>query len=86
MWNRKQRRIEELQQERRQVLAIALQLLLLAEGCTKHPSYRAVRKPTATCTKCAELFAIRQMLNENSAAEELGYVPRTGKRGKSRKS
>ena len=86
MWNRKQRRIEELETEREQRAGVALMLLLLAEGCTTHPSYRAVRKPTATCTKCEELYAIREMLNESEDAAEMGYVRRTGKRGKSRKS
>jgi hypothetical protein len=56
-------------------------LILLVEGCSKHPSYRVVRKPTADCEECNNLYTARVTLNESNAARSIGYVPRTGKRG-----
>ena len=41
------------------------ELLILAKGCEKHPSYRAHRKPTAECGVCATMFlAGRSLLLE----------------------
>ena len=90
MFGSKQRKIEDLTEDLAneryasvQRIALAQVFMLLAEGCQKHPSYRAVRKPTADCEKCSELFLARQVANASEYAEEMGYVQRTGKRGKS---
>jgi len=79
---------EELANERfasTERIGIAELFILLAEGCQKHPSYRAVRKPTADCEKCHRLFGARQLVNSSIRANEMGYVQRTGKRGKSQR-
>jgi hypothetical protein len=90
MFGSKQRKIDDLTEalanERyasMQRIGITQVFMLLAEGCQKHPSYRAVRKPTADCEKCRELFTARQLVNSSPVATDLGYTPRTGKRGKS---
>ncbi len=71
MFGSKQRRIEELEDQ----LAQALQL---AEGCQKHPSYKAVRQPTADCAVCRDVFRQRCLLNR------AGLAIRKGTRGPNR--
>jgi hypothetical protein len=90
MFGQKQRKIDDLTEalanERYaslQRIGIAQLFMLLAEGCQKHPSYRAVRKPTADCERCRQLFEARTLVNDSEYAKEMGYVERTGKRGKS---
>ena len=43
-----------------------LQLLrTLAEGCRKHPAYRARRTATGRCKECAVVWKARQELEEH---------------------
>ena len=42
----------------------------LVTGCEKHPQYRALKKPTAECRRCRELFKIASDL------EAQGYLKR----------
>jgi hypothetical protein len=39
-------------------------LTILAEGCKKHPAYRARRRPGVECVPCAEMWEARAALNE----------------------
>ena len=39
-------------------------LTILAEGCKKHPAYRARRRPSVECVPCAEMWEARVALNE----------------------
>ena len=39
-------------------------LTILAEGCKKHPAYRARRTPSVECVPCAEMWEARVALNE----------------------
>ena len=39
-------------------------LTILAEGCKKHPAYRARRRPSVECAPCAEMWEARAALNE----------------------
>ena len=71
MFGSKQKRIEELERQLTQALA-------LAEGCQKHPSYRGVRKPTADCPQCREVYRQRVLLNS------AGLAVRKGTRGPNR--
>ena len=76
MFGKKQREIDELRSELKGVVAQRGTAINLAEGCRKHPSYRAVRKPTANCDRCKRLFELRRALNI------IGLAMRSGKRGK----
>jgi len=89
MFGSKQKKIDNLLEiianrnyESAMVLQVLVRLLLLSEGCTKHPSYRAVRQPVAACESCRDLFKIRGELNRSTVAAGIGYKVRTGKRGK----
>ena len=37
---------------------------ILAKGCKKHPSYRAIRKATERCEECVVIWQARVELNE----------------------
>lgn len=39
-------------------------LRILAEGCRKHPAYRARRRATGNCEPCVRMYEARQELNE----------------------
>jgi len=39
-------------------------LEILAEGCRKHPAYRARRKATGNCKECVLVWNARLKLNE----------------------
>jgi hypothetical protein len=39
-------------------------LKILAEGCRKHPAYRARRKATERCDECVVVWKARIELNE----------------------
>lgn len=75
MFGRKQKEIDKLKYER-QVLRDSLArrerqrnvAMFLLEGCRKHPSYRAINKPTANCVQCQSLYASRKELNEHGLA------------------
>lgn len=67
--------VENLKQELKNQRTVKLLALDLLEGCTTHPSYRAIHKPTATCSRCHDLFNIRRQLNI------FGFAIRSGKRG-----
>lgn len=38
-------------------------LRILAEGCRKHPAYRARRPATGRCEPCIRMYEARQELN-----------------------
>ena len=38
-------------------------LKILAKGCKKHPSYRAIRKATERCDECVVVWQARVKLN-----------------------
>ena len=38
-------------------------LKILAKGCKKHPSYRAIRKATERCEECVIVWQARVELN-----------------------
>ncbi len=38
-------------------------LRILAEGCRKHPAYRARRPATGKCEPCIRMYEARQELN-----------------------
>ena len=38
-------------------------LKVLAKGCKKHPSYRAIRKATERCEECVAVWKARVELN-----------------------
>jgi hypothetical protein len=57
-----------------QLLGDAAELLILAKGCDKHPSYRAHRKPSAECPQCNVMFLAMQNLLL------AGYVALRGKK------
>jgi len=93
MWNKKQKEIDYLKSMAhkhehtvRQQTLVAQKLMILVEGCTKHPSYRAVRNPIADCAKCEEMWRNRLLLNKEPFAADMGYVKRTGKRGPAKDS
>ena len=44
--------------------AIARNLRILADGCRKHPAYRAKRKATGNCEPCVRMYDARLRLNE----------------------
>lgn len=39
--------------------------------CSKHPTYKVMRKPTADCAECKMMWAIKQMTPEELAAGRL---------------
>ena len=39
-------------------------LKILAKGCKKHPSYRAIRKATERCEVCVVIWQARVELNK----------------------
>lgn len=85
MWNKKKNEIERLDQfcslQTQQLgerIALIDRLLAGFEGCQRHPSYRAVRKPTSDCQTCRDLYALRLELNAQ------GLAVRSGARGKNR--
>jgi len=39
-------------------------LSILADGCKKHPAYRAIRPATGRCQPCVEMWQARQKLEE----------------------
>lgn len=39
-------------------------LRILANGCKKHPAYRAIRPATGRCQPCVEMWWARQELEE----------------------
>ena len=39
-------------------------LKILAKGCKKHPSYRAIKKATGRCEECLVIWQARLELNE----------------------
>ena len=39
-------------------------LSILADGCKKHPAYRAIRPATGRCQPCVEIWQARQKLEE----------------------
>ena len=44
-------------------------LTILAEGCKKHPAYRARRRPSVECVPCAEMWETRAALKEIEQTE-----------------
>jgi hypothetical protein len=44
--------------------AIIRNLRILAEGCRKHPAYRARRKATGNCEPCMRMYKARLALDE----------------------
>jgi len=44
--------------------AIIQNLRILADGCRKHPAYRAKRKATGNCDPCVRMYEARLRLNE----------------------
>ena len=40
-------------------------LRIVAEGCRKHPAYRARRKATGRCKECVIVWKARQELEES---------------------
>ena len=44
--------------------AIVRNLRILAEGCRKHPAYRARRPATGRCEPCIRMYEARLELNE----------------------
>ena len=46
-------------------------LTILAEGCKKHPAYRARRRPSVECVPCAQMWEARAALNEIERMETL---------------
>lgn len=72
MFGSKQKRIKELELQLKQALD-------LAEGCQKHPSYKAVRKPTADCLRCTDLYRTRV-----GRLNPVGLALRKGTRGPNR--
>jgi hypothetical protein len=36
--------------------------IMLANGCKKHPAYRAIRQPRTHCSRCADMWAARQSM------------------------
>ena len=65
MFGSKQKRIEMLEKQVRWAIR-------LAEGCKKHPSYRAVRQPTSNCWICKEVYTVRGLLNSDGLAVRKG--------------
>jgi len=45
-------------------------LTILAEGCRKHPAYRARRPATGVCQECAVVWNARLELNDMSGEQE----------------
>ena len=43
--------------------AIIRNLRILADGCPKHPAYRAKRKATGNCAPCVRMYEARLELN-----------------------
>ena len=46
-------------------------LTILAEGCKKHPAYRARRRPKVECVPCAQMWEARAALKEIEQTETL---------------
>lgn len=44
-------------------------LRILAEGCRKHPAYRARRPATGNCEPCVRMWQARQELNALESEE-----------------
>ncbi|MBT5047092.1 MAG: hypothetical protein HOM58_01200 [Rhodospirillaceae bacterium] len=49
--------------------AIIKCLRVLAEGCRKHPAYRARRPATGSCEPCVRMWQARQELNALESEE-----------------
>ena len=45
-------------------------LTILAEGCRKHPAYRARRPATGRCRECGVVWNARLELNDMSGEQE----------------
>ena len=45
-------------------------LKILAEGCRKHPAYRARRPATGRCQECIVVWNARLELNDKSGEQE----------------
>jgi len=45
-------------------------LTILAEGCRKHPAYRARRPATGRCQECGVVWNARLELNDMSGEQE----------------
>ena len=45
-------------------------LKILAEGCRKHPAYRARRPATGKCQECVVVWKARLELNDMSGEQE----------------
>ncbi|MBM09843.1 MAG: hypothetical protein CMF69_09785 [Magnetovibrio sp.] len=45
-------------------------LRVLAEGCNKHPAYRARRPATGNCQRCVVVWSARLELNNISGEQE----------------
>ena len=45
-------------------------LTILAEGCRKHPAYRARRPATGKCQECVVVWKARLELNDMSGEQE----------------
>jgi hypothetical protein len=39
------------------VHAHLVRLTLLAEGCKRHPAYRAIKRPRTDCARCNDMYA-----------------------------
>lgn len=37
---------------------------LLAEGCKRHPAYRAIRQPRTSCSRCADMWGASRAMKE----------------------
>ena len=46
-------------------------LKILAEGCRKHPAYRARRPATGRCQECVVVWNARHELNDMSGEKEM---------------
>jgi hypothetical protein len=44
--------------------AIIRNLCILADGCRKHPAYRAKHRATGNCEPCVRMYDARLQLNE----------------------
>ena len=82
MWFKKSKEIDRLthlaqtlQYELNNERELTGQLVDAFDGCRRHPSYRAVRRPSVDCADCRKLFMLRDLLNS------MGLAVRSGKRG-----
>jgi len=46
---------------------LVLLLSTLADGCKKHPAYRAIRPATGKCDRCTQLWAAKKRVIELQA-------------------